>query len=315
MQRKPDDGHRPRLGATRPPPKFGTGSRLKPRVESPKPEVKPPSRIEKWRQRVQRASAPLRHLTLVGAGVAIAVVAMFVFSALNPAPAQMTQGDVDAAVARALASATAPPPAAVQVYQAVQPSLVRIRTRFLSSTGAMEQGRGTGIILDERGTILTSLHVVESALETNVVFADGTESNAMLAGSQEERDIAVLRALRPPPGLIPATLGNPRFLQIGDEAIVVGDPFGLTNSLSTGSISGLGRSFVPPDGGPSMDGLIQFDAAVNPGNSGGPLLNAAGEVVGIVTGLINPTKEDVFIGIGFAVPIDLAASAAGSPPY
>lgn len=279
-----------------------------------KPDDGARSRLEIWRQRVRRLRSHLRSFTLVGIGVAIALVALFIFSAINPQP-RMTQRDIDAAVARALASATPPPPAAVQVYEIIRPSLVRISTRFLDDKGNMERGRGTGIVLDERGTILTSLHVVRNALEIQVVFADGTESSALLDASQPEQDIAVLRTLQRPPGLVPATLGSPRFLQVGDEAIVVGNPFGLTNSLSVGAISGLERTFVPPNGKEPMRGLIQFDAAVNPGNSGGPLLNRDGEVVGIVTGLVNPTNQDVFIGIGFAVPIDVAAAAAGSPPY
>jgi S1-C subfamily serine protease len=110
-------------------------------------------------------------------------------------------------------------------------------------------------------------------------------------------------------------LGNPNSLHVGDEAIVVGNPFGLRHSVTAGVISGLGRTFKLPSTQEPVTGLIQFDAAVNPGNSGGPLLNREGEVVGIVTALVNPTEQDVFIGIGFAVPIDVAASAAGTPPY
>ena len=122
---------------------------------------------------------------------------------------------------------------------------------------------------------------------------------------------------------MPATLGNPNALQIGDEAFVVGNPLGLYSSMSAGVISGLERSFDPPNG-QEIKHLIQIDAAVNPGNSGGPLLNRAGQVVGIVTALINPTKQDVFIGIGLAVPINVAGGRGGgtaalapawAPPY
>ena len=114
---------------------------------------------------------------------------------------------------------------------------------------------------------------------------------------------------------MPATLGNPGALQIGSEAYAVGNPFALTGSMSSGVVSGLGRSFQLPNSSQVLHGLIQIDAAVNPGNSGGPLLNRDGQVVGIVTALINPTAEDVFIGIGLAVPITTAAGAAGLPPY
>jgi S1-C subfamily serine protease len=113
---------------------------------------------------------------------------------------------------------------------------------------------------------------------------------------------------------VPATLGNPGAMRVGDEAYAVGHPFGLYGSMSAGVISGLSRSFQPPDSNHQLQGLIQIDAAVNPGNSGGPLLNRDGQVIGIIVGLVNPTKEDVFIGIGLAVPIDVAGGALGSPP-
>jgi S1-C subfamily serine protease len=271
--------------------------------------------MEIWRQRARRASASLRSFALVGVGIASALIAMFIFSVLNPGPPRLTKQDVNNVVASAMASATPRPPAAVGVYEVIAPSIVHIATRFMSDAGTVEHGRGTGVVLDQRGTILTSLHVVRSSLETKVTFADGTQSAAVQIAAQQEKDIAVLRTIQPPAGLVPATLGNPRLMRPGDEAVVVGDPFGLSNTVTVGAISGLDRIFNPPNGGPAMTGLIQFDAAVNPGNSGGPLLNSAGEVIGIVTGLVNPTKEDVFIGIGFAVPIDTAASAAGSPPY
>jgi S1-C subfamily serine protease len=134
--------------------------------------------------------------------------------------------------------------------------------------------------------------------------------------SQPEIDIAVLRAFLGPELLIPATLGNPGSMRVGDEAYVVGNPFGLYNSMSSGVISGFNRAFQPPNTNQKIEGLIQVDAAINPGNSGGPLLNRSGHVIGIVTGIINPTEDSFFIGIGFAVPINIAAAGgAGLPPY
>jgi S1-C subfamily serine protease len=115
--------------------------------------------------------------------------------------------------------------------------------------------------------------------------------------------------------LVPAVIGNPNMMRVGDEAYVVGNPLGLYSSMSSGVISGFNRSFKPSDHQQKLENLIQFDTAVNPGNSGGPLLNRYGEVVGIVTGIVNPTGQDVFIGIGFAMPIDMAGGAAGLPPY
>ena len=151
------------------------------------------------------------------------------------------------------------------------------------------------------------------ATAIQVTFADGTTSLAQITTKVPAQDIAVLQAEQPPATLTPATLGNPNSVRVGSDAYVVGNPFGLTGSLSAGVVSALGRDFQEPDGGPLLHGMIQVDAAINPGNSGGPLVDRDGRVIGIVTGLVNPTPEDVFIGIGFAVPIDVAGGAAGLP--
>ena len=136
-----------------------------------------------------------------------------------------------------------------------------------------------------------------------------------MVARQPENDIAVVRATQPPANLVPATLGNPGAVRQGSEAYAMGSPFGLYGSMSVGVISGLDRSFKLPDSDVVLKGLFQIDAAVNPGNSGGALVDREGHLIGIVTALINPTKDDVFIGIGLAVPIDVAGGAAGLPPY
>jgi S1-C subfamily serine protease len=245
----------------------------------------------------------------------IAFVALLLFNLLVPAARPLTPAEMNQLVARAMASATPPPAFSARAYAAVQPSLVLVQAQELTTSGKEETALGSGVVLDESGAILTSLHVVKDAIGIQVIFADGTKSDATAVATQAEKDIAVLRALQPPSPLVPATLGNPGAMHIGDEVYAVGNPYGLYGSMSAGVVSGFDRPFTPPNGGTKLSGLIQFDAAVNPGNSGGPLVNRDGEVIGIVTGLANPTGQDVFIGIGFAVPIDVAASAAGSPPY
>jgi S1-C subfamily serine protease len=223
--------------------------------------------------------------------------------------------DVNESIAQAMASATPAPAFSVGVYQVIQPSLVLIEAELQGADGAVEDGVGSGVIVDDAGDILTSLHVVANATSIHLTFADGTESSARITASQPEIDIAVLRAANPPALIVPATLGNPNALSVGDEAYVVGNPFGLYGSMSAGVISGFNRSFKLPNSDLRLKGLIQIDAAVNPGNSGGPLVNRYGQVVGIVTALLNPTEQHVFIGIGFAVPITVAGGAVGAPPY
>jgi S1-C subfamily serine protease len=126
-------------------------------------------------------------------------------------------------------------------------------------------------------------------------------------------DIAILTPDGGPSTLVPATLAGPG--SVGDPVFAVGGPFGLRHTLTSGVISALGRGYRSPKTGAMMSNLIQFDAAVNPGNSGGPLLNRNGEVIGIVVSLLNPTEEDVFIGIAFAVPIGTAGGGGAPPPY
>jgi len=175
---------------------------------------------------------------------------------------------------------------------------------------------GSGVVIDEKGDILTNLHVVSSTDRWVVTFSDGSKSDAVMVNSQPENDLAVIKAKVQPDDLKPATLASTRDLYPGDTVVATGFPFGIGPSVSSGVVSGLKRSFVDPTDKdkPKMTNLIQFDAAVNPGNSGGPLVNRDGEVVGIVTAIYNPTGQHVFAGMAFAVPIENAASAAGENP-
>lgn len=271
---------------------------------------------DKLRIRFERLRERVRKMYPFLAGMLGALLALFLYNFLFPGAKPLTQTEVDAAISSAMASATPRPAYSSQVYQIIQPSLVWIEASGVSQTGEQNTGLGTGVIIDNTGNILTSLHVVADSPEIRLTFADGTESRAVIAAAQPEQDIAVLQAEVLPELFLPATLGNPGALRVGDEAYVVGNPFGLYSSMSAGVISGFDRVFQPPGTAQSIEGLIQVDAAVNPGNSGGPLLNRAGHVVGIVTGIINPTDESFFVGIGFAVPINVAAGGGGgSPPY
>jgi S1-C subfamily serine protease len=275
------------------------------------------SQSELWQRRLQHVRTYGRGALPFVSGVIAAFAALLLYSALVPEPAPLTLNDVNDTVAEALASATPAPAYSTFVYQAIQPALVFIQVHTPGEKPEDEEGNGlgSGVVINTDGDILTSLHVVTNATDIQLTFADGTESSAEIIATQPENDIAVLRANRLPAVLIPATLGNPNAMRVGDEAFAVGHPFGLYASMSTGVISGLERTFRPQNSEQRLQGLIQIDAAVNPGNSGGPLLNRYGQVIGIVTGLANPTEDTFFIGIGFAVPIDVAGGAAGLPPY
>ncbi|MBI4289150.1 MAG: trypsin-like peptidase domain-containing protein [Chloroflexi bacterium] len=282
----------------------------------PGPEPKPPpTGLEALRQRLGRLYKRFQPLLLLGAGIVIAVAAVWVYDATRPPPQRLTQRDINAAVEHALKSRTPEPSYASQAYEVIRPSLVRVRALIQKNGGKVEGSLGAGVVIDDSGVILTNLHVVKDAVEVQVLFADGTESHAVIIVRQPENDLAVLRAAEIPDDLTPAVLAGAGGLRVGDEVIAVGNPFGISDSLSDGVVSGLGRAYKSPKTGDTLINLIQFDAAVNPGNSGGPLLNRDGEVVGIVTALLNPTDHEVFIGIGFAVTIETAAAAAGSPPY
>jgi S1-C subfamily serine protease len=238
------------------------------------------------------------------------------YTATKPPVREITQKDIDAAVLHTLDSNVLPSPAA-RAFEIVQQSVVRVRRleHLAEEEGDRVRGIGSGVVIVDKGVILTNLHVVNGAERVQVVFADGTESEATVIGLQPENDLAVLQAKIIPDDLVPATLRSTRDLAMGDQVIAVGFPFGIGPSVSAGVVSGLKREYRSPEGKRLLTNLIQFDAAANPGNSGGPLATMDGEVVGIVTAILNPGDQGVFIGIGFAVPIENAASAIGVSPF
>jgi S1-C subfamily serine protease len=210
--------------------------------------------------------------------------------------------------------------AAARAYEAVIGSVVRVVGEQGSDRADPKESEdrrsvGTGVVIVDKGIILTNLHVVHGATRIKVTYHTGLESEATLINVQPENDLAVLQAANRPDELEAATMRSTGGLRSGDEVIAVGFPFGIGPSASQGIVSGLKREFRSPEGKRVLTNLIQFDAAANPGNSGGPLVTMDGHVVGIVTAIMNPTEARTFIGIGFAVPIENAAAAAGLPPF
>jgi putative serine protease PepD len=234
---------------------------------------------------------------------AVLVVAMVIIAALA---FKLGSGSVTLA-SRASATAT-PTPAntptplpVTDLYRQVVPSVVLITT----SKGAL----GSGVIVTNTGMVLTAHHVISGGGDISIVFADGTRTSGTVAAAYPKIDIAALTPKKLPEVVVPATLGGG--VAVGSDVVAIGNPLGLRDSTTTGIVSGLGRTTRTLAG--SLSGLIQFDAAVNPGSSGGPLLNAQGLVVGVVVSIADPGEDEAFAGIGFAVPIGTALAGDLGP--
>ena len=290
-------------------------SRRPPAAETPDAPPPAPARTAPA-ARVRRFLSGHERILLIAVAVLLSVGAFLAYNSMKPPARPLTQKDIDAAVLHTLDTNVLPSRAA-KAYEIVQRSVVRVRQleHTEDADGDHVRGVGTGVVIVDRGIILTTLHVVAGADRVQVVFFDGTESDADVIGLQPENDLAVLQAKKIPDDLAPATLRSTRDLAVGDDVLVVGFPFGIGPSASAGVVSGLKREHRSREGKRLLTNLIQFDAAANPGNSGGPLATMDGEVVGIVTAILNPSEQGVFIGIGFAVPIENAAAAAGISPF
>ena len=270
-------------------------------VPPPEPSPEPPflgrrARAVAW----LRATTRRERVELLVTAVLVAAAISISISAL---PKDVELGTIDMPT-------PTPTPTIPELYARLAPMVVTVHVDLADGKSAL----GSGVIFDEDADILTALHVVNDATRITVTFSDGSTYEAKLFARQPDNDIAGIRALGHPDPMAVATLGNANALNVGDDAIVIGNPFGLSRSLSTGVISGLHRSVQPPGADKPMTELIQFDASVNPGNSGGPLFNREGDVVGIVSGLANPNGQASFAGIGFAVTIQAAGGAVGVPP-
>ncbi|MGQ0752600.1 MAG: S1C family serine protease [Betaproteobacteria bacterium] len=295
-------------------------------------------------------SALARHPSVVPvlASAVCAALIAWVFLWSQPRPRNLTQQDIDAAVLRTMDDKPLPSRAA-RAAEMVRPAIVRVRGFNKPDPGARdakkikperqarksseggpgkprekgkpgpdgyeETGIGSGVVLVDEGIILTNLHVVAHAERVTVTFYDGFESEADLVSVHPENDLAVIKARKIPDDLVPATLGSASRLKPGDEVVAVGFPFGIGPSVSAGVVSGLNREFRSPEGDRILTRLIQFDAAANPGSSGGPLVTMQGDVVGIVTAILSPNEGRGFVGIGFAVTIAAAGGALGMHPF
>ena len=276
----------------------------------------------------------------------LVVVGLALNASTAPRAPALTMAQIDGAMRKSIEEKPLASPVSA-AYDAILPSVVRVvglmtegddgsdrdepqapaKDDKTAKTGAktdkeaakarspVERGVGTGVVIIDNGTILTNLHVISGAKRIKVTFMDGTESDAVVISTQPNNDLAVLRAKTIPDDLSAATLRSTADLAPGDQVLAVGFPFGIGPSASSGIVSGLKREFRSPEGRQTMTNLIQFDAAANPGNSGGPLVTMGGEVVGIVTAILNPSSQRTFIGIGFAVPIENAAAAVGLSPF
>jgi serine protease Do len=299
----------------KPVPQAGAGANNPPTAPTDKPKAR--RFLTAWLPRTKE-----QYILTLGVLLILASFALALSAWMRPMPQRLTQENITAAVKHSLQTVTFPSPA-VKAYEAVAPSVVRVvgynTTKETQAArdhqNEFENGEGTGVVIVDKGVILTNLHVVQGANRIKVHFHDGSESLAEIINVQHENDLAVLQAKTVPDDLQAATMRSTGDLSPGDHVFAVGFPFGIGPSLSAGVVSGLKRVFRSPDGEKALSNLIQFDAAANPGNSGGPLITADGAVVGIVTAILNPTSARTFIGIGFAVPIENAASAAGLHPF
>lgn len=196
----------------------------------------------------------------------------------------------------------------VNVYEACNRGVVNISTKLIRATSffteSVAEGSGSGSIIDKLGHITTNYHVIEGARDINVTLYTGDSYPAILVGQDPDNDVAVLRISAPEESLFPISFGDSSQLKVGMHIIAIGNPFGLERTMSTGIISSLNRRITSKTRR-SMKSIIQIDAALNQGNSGGPLLNSLGELIGMNTAIATSTGDNA--GIGFAIPSNTIA--------
>ena len=196
--------------------------------------------------------------------------------------------------------------AVVRLFETTAPSVAYITTQGLTRRGIffaeVSQGAGSGFVWDERGHVVTNHHVIAGAQKVQVQLDAGRSYDARVVGSAPDYDLAVVRLEQLPPGLKPIALGSSNDLRIGQTVFAIGNPFGMTRTLTRGIVSALDRQ-LPTSDIREIAGVIQTDAAINPGNSGGPLLDSAGRLIGVTTAIRSPSGGST--GVGLAIPVDL----------
>ena len=264
-----------------------------------------------------RSPSPWRRIgalaipAIVGAGVALGVVGATVgFGGdttiiRESSPGITATPAASAAVAEAEDDGPADARSVSEIVRRESPAVVLIEAGGAGGQG----GLGSGFLIDRDGHVLTNAHVVEDSKTTTVTFSDGTERTARILGVDTSTDLAVLKIPQVPEGIQPVRLGSSGTLVVGQDVVAIGNPYGLERTATTGIVSALERTIEAPNGF-AIQNAIQTDAAINQGNSGGPLFDRAGRVIGMNTQIASQNGGNV--GLGFAVPIDTIAPIAQS---
>jgi len=235
---------------------------------------------------------------VIGATITMAIIAVLFISppeSLKSDTVEINEQVINTVEASSLYSKNL---SLIEIFEKSEPGVVRVNVQR-SETAEVVGGVGSGFVFDKKGHIITNAHVVNDAIKVVVTFLDGRSYNAEIIGADEYTDIAVIKVSADLALLHPLFIGDSSNLKVGEQIAAIGNPFGLSGSMTSGIVSQLGR-LLPSGSGYSIPDVIQTDAAINPGNSGGPLLNMRGEIVGINTAIQSATGE--FTGVGFSVP-------------
>lgn len=247
-------------------------------------------------------------------GIAGAVIVMVVFAFIMVPPPSMIKPEIivtnghDISAVGETTSSYSKKLSLIEIFEISEAGVVRVNVQR-TEDAIIPTGVGSGFVFDKKGHVITNAHVVDGATKVVVTFLDGRSYNADVIGVDNFTDIAVIKVNADLSLLHPLSLGDSSNLQVGEPIAAIGNPFGLSGSMTSGIVSQLGR-LLPSGAGYSIPDVIQTDAAINPGNSGGPLLNMRGEIVGINTAIQSATGE--FTGVGFAVPSQTVAKIVPS---